>query len=149
MSKTNPFPGRTAPSARRTRQDETRASHRLEHQHDQPEAEANRQETQERQDRVNEHPFELRHEVKRLNTRLDSIAETLEKSQMKDMIENYTSPKKRIIANLSAGLARGLGLTLGTALVLGLLGYILSLFVDIPMIGDLISDLKGYVEQSK
>lgn len=98
---------------------------------------------------VQEHPFELRHEVKKLNTRLDKIAATLEKSEMKDMIDNYMNPKKRIIANLSAGLARGLGLTLGTALVLGLLGYILSLFVNIPMIGDFISELQGYVEQSK
>ncbi|MUG66964.1 hypothetical protein CHH75_16570 [Paenibacillus sp. 7541] len=87
--------------------------------------------------------------MRRLNTRLDSIAETLEKSQMKDMIENYMNPKKRIIANLTAGLARGLGLTLGTALVLGLLGYFLSLFVDMPMIGDFISDLQGYVQQSR
>lgn len=98
---------------------------------------------------VQEHPFELRHEVRKLNTRLDKIAATLEKSEMKDMIDNYMNPKKRIIANLSAGLARGLGLTVGTALVLALLGYILSFFVNVPMIGDFISDLQGYVEQSK
>lgn len=100
-------------------------------------------------DEVQEHPFELRHEVKKLNTRLDKIAATLEKSEMKDMIDNYMNPKKRIIANLTAGLARGLGLTLGTALVLGLLGYILSFFVNVPMIGDFISNLQGYIEQSK
>ncbi|MFH0070924.1 hypothetical protein [Peribacillus sp. NPDC056705] len=35
---------------------------------------------------VQEHPFELRHEVKKLNTRLDQIANTLEKSEMKDLI---------------------------------------------------------------
>lgn len=100
-------------------------------------------------DDVQEHPFELRHEVKKLNTRLDKIAATLEKSEMKDMIDHYMNPKKRIIANLTAGLSRGLGLTLGTALVLGLLGYILSFFVNVPMIGDFISDLQGYIDQSK
>jgi len=98
---------------------------------------------------VQEHPFELRHEVKKLNSRLDKIAETLEKSEMKDMIDNYMNPKKRIVANLTAGLARGLGLTLGTALVLGLLGYILSFFVNVPMIGDFIADLQGYVEKAR
>ncbi|MPY19661.1 hypothetical protein F3P21_22785 [Paenibacillus glucanolyticus] len=87
--------------------------------------------------------------MKKLNTRLDKIAATLEKSEMKDMIDNYMNPKKRIIANLTAGLSRGLGLTLGTALVLGLLGYILSFFVNVPMIGDFISDLQGYIDQSK
>lgn len=98
---------------------------------------------------VQEHPFELRHEVKKLNSRLDKIAGTLEKSEMKDLIDNYMNPKKRIIANLTAGLARGLGLTLGTALVLGLLGYILSFFVNVPMIGDFIADLQGYVDQAR
>lgn len=43
---------------------------------------------------VDEHPFELRHEVKRLNARLDKIADSLEKSEFKDILENYTDPKK-------------------------------------------------------
>lgn len=112
-------------------------------------SESSRERYSKEADEVQEHPFELRHEVKKLNTRLDKIAATLEKSEMKDMIDNYMNPKKRIIANLTAGLARGLGLTLGTALVLGLLGYILSFFVNVPMIGDFISNLQGYIEQSK
>ncbi|MFH0070925.1 DUF5665 domain-containing protein [Peribacillus sp. NPDC056705] len=48
-----------------------------------------------------------------------------------------------------AGLSRGLGLTVGTAIVLGLLGYILSYFVNVPMIGDFISNLLGYINQSQ
>lgn len=40
-----------------------------------------------------EHPFELRHEVKRLNSRLDSISHLLEKAEFKDIIENYADPK--------------------------------------------------------
>ncbi|GAB6927223.1 hypothetical protein JCM10914A_12060 [Paenibacillus sp. JCM 10914] len=98
---------------------------------------------------IQEHPFELRHEVKKLNTRLDQIANTLEKSEMKDLIDHYMNPKKRIVANLVAGLSRGLGLTVGTAIVLGLLGYILSYFVNVPMIGDFISNLLGYINQSQ
>ncbi|MFD1903999.1 DUF5665 domain-containing protein [Paenibacillus rhizoplanae] len=68
---------------------------------------------------VDEHPFELRHEVKRLNARLDKIADSLEKSEFKDILENYTDPKKRIITNLMAGISRGLGLSLGTFVILG------------------------------
>ncbi len=71
---------------------------------------------------MKEHPFELRHEVKRLNTRLDKIADTLEKAEFLDLIENYTNPRKRVISNFIAGLSRGLGLTVGTAIVLALLG---------------------------
>ncbi|WP_245640161.1 DUF5665 domain-containing protein [Paenibacillus dakarensis] len=98
---------------------------------------------------VDEHPFELRHEVKRLNTRLDKIADSLEKADFKDIVENYMNPKKRMITNFTAGLSRGLGMTIGTFVVLGLLGYILSLFVDMPLIGDYIAELQGYIDKSK
>ncbi|KQY93018.1 hypothetical protein ASD24_21785 [Paenibacillus sp. Root52] len=98
---------------------------------------------------TSEHPFELRHEVKKLNTRLDQIADSLEKAQIKDIIENYTNPKKRIITNFTAGMARGLGLTVGTFVVLGLLGYLLSQFVNMPIVGQYIADLLGYIEDYK
>lgn len=98
---------------------------------------------------VEEHPFELRHEVKRLNTRLDKIADSLERSDFKDIVENYMNPKKRMITNFTAGLSRGLGMTVGTFVVLGLLGYILSLFVDLPLIGNYIAELQGYIDRSK
>ncbi|WP_025690015.1 DUF5665 domain-containing protein [Paenibacillus zanthoxyli] len=95
---------------------------------------------------VNDHPFELRHEVKRLNTRLDQIAELLEKSEIKDILENYTDPKKRIITNLMAGISRGLGLSLGTFIVLGILGYIVSLFINVPVIGEYLAEIKKYID---
>ncbi|AIQ37870.1 hypothetical protein R50345_26650 [Paenibacillus sp. FSL R5-0345] len=95
---------------------------------------------------IDEHPFELRHEVKRLNHRLDKIAESLEKSEFKDILENYSDPKKRIITNLMAGISRGLGLSLGTFVVLGVLGYILSLFLDVPVIGEYLGEIKKYID---
>ncbi|MDN4068113.1 DUF5665 domain-containing protein [Paenibacillus sp. FSL R5-0407] len=93
-----------------------------------------------------EHPFELRHEVKRLNGRLDNIADMLEKADFKDILENYTNPKKRILTNFMAGLSRGLGLSVGTFVILGLLGWVLSLFVDLPMVGDYIKNLQDYIK---
>ncbi|OKP67932.1 hypothetical protein A3842_27700 [Paenibacillus sp. P3E] len=95
---------------------------------------------------VEEHPFELRHEVKRLNARLDKIADSLEKLEFKDILENYTDPKKRIITNLMAGISRGLGLSLGTFVILGLLGYILSLFLNVPVIGEYLGEIKKYID---
>ncbi|MCL6604541.1 MAG: DUF5665 domain-containing protein [Paenibacillus sp.] len=95
---------------------------------------------------VEEHPFELRHEVKRLNARLDKIADSLEKSEFKDILENYTDPKKRILTNLMAGISRGLGLTLGTFVILGILGYILSLFINVPVIGEYLGEIKKYID---
>ncbi|MDP4098079.1 DUF5665 domain-containing protein [Paenibacillus sp. P96] len=100
---------------------------------------------------VDEHPFELRHEVKRLNTRLDQLADTLEKSQFRDIIENYSNPKKRIISNLTAGIARGLGLSLGTILIIALLGWLLSLLVqlNLPGIGSFLAELLKYVDAAR
>ncbi len=95
-----------------------------------------------------EHPFELRHEVKRLNGRLDNIADMLEKADFKDILENYTNPKKRVITNFTAGLSRGLGLSVGTFVILGLLGWVLSLFVDLPMVGDYIKNLQDYIKSN-
>lgn len=102
--------------------------------------------TQTKASEIEEHPFELRHEVKRLNSRLDKIADSLEKSEFKDILENYTDPKKRIITNLMAGVSRGLGLSLGTFIVLGLLGYIISLFLNVPVIGDYLAEIKKYID---
>lgn len=98
---------------------------------------------------TDEHPFELRHEVKRLNGRLDKITDTLQKADFKYIIENYMDTKKRLITNFTAGLARGLGMTVGTVVVLSLLGYILSLFVKMPVIGEYIAELQRYVDQAR
>ncbi|MFD2702738.1 DUF5665 domain-containing protein [Paenibacillus shunpengii] len=100
---------------------------------------------------VNEHPFELRHEVKNLNQRLEGIIQAMESAEFKDILENYTSPKKRILANLTAGIARGLGMSVGTVLVLAILGWVLSLIVDmnLPVIGQYIAELQGYIDASK
>ncbi|MFF2912745.1 DUF5665 domain-containing protein [Paenibacillus sp. NPDC057934] len=95
---------------------------------------------------LEEHPFELRHEVKRLNARLDQIANSLEKAEFKDILENYSNPKKRIVTNLMAGISRGLGLSLGTFVILGLLGYLASLFINVPVIGEYLGEIKKYID---
>lgn len=102
-------------------------------------------------DAIREHPFELRHEVHRLNERLDQLTAALDKAEIKDIIENYSSVKKRILTNFVAGAARGLGLSLGTIVILALLGYLLSLLVsfNLPVIGDYISELLNYVHTSQ
>ncbi|MFY0545217.1 DUF5665 domain-containing protein [Brevibacillus sp. H7] len=84
-------------------------------------------------------------EVRKLNERMDKIALFLEDIRLADVIQNYTAPRKLLWTNFLAGLARGLGLTIGTAIVLGLLGYILKQFLSVPIIGDYIGQLVDYV----
>ncbi|GED32716.1 DUF5665 domain-containing protein [Brevibacillus centrosporus] len=88
-------------------------------------------------------------EVRKLNERMDKIAMFLEDIRLADIVQNYTAPRKLLWINFLAGLARGLGLTLGTAIVLALLGSLLSQFLSIPIIGDYIKDLVDYVQSYK
>ncbi|MCM3786354.1 DUF5665 domain-containing protein [Neobacillus mesonae] len=106
---------------------------------------------QQKTEDIHEHPFELRHEVKNLNQRLEEITKAMESAEFKDILENYTSPKKRIIANITAGIARGLGMSVGTVVVLALIGWILSFIVDmnLPGIGKYIAELQGYIDANK
>lgn len=85
-------------------------------------------------------------EVRKLNERLDKIAMFLEDIRLADVIQNYTAPRKLLWTNFLAGLARGLGLTIGTAIVLALFGSLLSQFLSIPIIGDYIRQIVDYVE---
>ncbi|MED1951631.1 MULTISPECIES: DUF5665 domain-containing protein [Brevibacillus] len=88
-------------------------------------------------------------EVRKLNERMDKIAMFLEDIRLADIVQNYTAPRKLLWINFLAGLARGLGLTIGTAIVLALLGSLLSQFLSIPIIGDYIKDLVDYVQSYK
>jgi hypothetical protein len=84
-------------------------------------------------------------QVRKLNERMDKIAMFLEDIRLADVIQNYTAPRKLLWINFLAGLARGLGLTIGTAIVLALLGSVLSNFLSVPIIGDYIRQLVDYV----
>lgn len=85
-------------------------------------------------------------EVRKLNERMDKIALFLEDIRLADVFQNYTAPRKLLWINFLAGLARGLGLTIGTAIVLAILGSILKEFISIPIIGDYIRELIQYVQ---
>ncbi len=85
-------------------------------------------------------------EVRKLNERMDKIAMFMEDIRLADIVQNYTAPRKLLWINFLAGLARGLGLTIGTAIVLALLGSLLTQFLSIPIIGDYIKELVDYVQ---
>lgn len=84
-------------------------------------------------------------EVRKLNERMDKVALFLEDIRLADVIQNYTTPSRLLLTNFLAGLARGLGLTIGTAIVLTLLGWIAGKFLSVPFIGDYVRDIMNYV----
>ncbi|MDN9012229.1 DUF5665 domain-containing protein [Brevibacillus laterosporus] len=85
-------------------------------------------------------------QVRQLNATLHKIGLYLEDIRLADIVLNYTTPRRLIWTNFVAGLARGLGLTIGTAIVLALLGSLLSKFLSIPIIGDYIREIIAYVQ---
>lgn len=84
--------------------------------------------------------------VDKLNNRLDRIGIALEKARINDILLNYTNPHRVFWINVLVGIGRGLGLTLGTVIVLSLLGLVFQQFVDLPLIGEWISDLMKYID---
>ena len=49
--------------------------------------------------------------------------------------------------NFRAGVAKGVGVTVGMTFILGILVGILTMLVDLPLIGDYFTDAKQYVTE--
>lgn len=85
--------------------------------------------------------------VEQLDDKLDRIGIALERAKINDILLNYTNPHRVFWINILVGIGRGLGLTIGTVIILSLLGFILQQFVDLPLIGEWISDVLKYVDR--
>ncbi|MCD8509241.1 MAG: DUF5665 domain-containing protein [Bacillus sp. (in: Bacteria)] len=83
--------------------------------------------------------------AERLDKRLERISWAIEKAKVRDILLNYTNPTRVFFINILVGIGRGLGLTIGTVIVLSLLGLILKQFVDVPLVGEWINRLLEYV----
>ncbi len=92
---------------------------------------------------------ELEASLKKLTAmerRLERWAILLEKIKIDDLLHNYANPKRLIWVNILSGLARGLGLTIGTALIIAILGYVLNQFISLPIIGEYIANLIDVIQ---
>ncbi|WCK53687.1 DUF5665 domain-containing protein [Aneurinibacillus sp. Ricciae_BoGa-3] len=89
------------------------------------------------------------HVESRYKERLNWLSARTEKSRITDFIENYQNPKRVIWINILAGVSRGVGLTIGTALIIALVVYVLSLFVSMPLVGKYIAQLLDWVNAFK
>lgn len=78
--------------------------------------------------------------------RVDRWAILFQKIQLDDFIYNYTRPLRLITLNLIAGIARGLGFTLGTTILIALIVLLLRNFVTFPIIGEYIAKLIDIID---
>lgn len=86
-------------------------------------------------------------QVNRLEVQMKKVEEMLSQSHLRDIAYHFSNRREVIKVNLLAGLARGIGLTVGTALFLAFLFYLLSNIVTLPYVGEHIAELLDVIEQ--
>lgn len=92
---------------------------------------------------------QLKHLIRELdevNKLYKTLAAQLQNMQLFELLQRIAHPKRIIWMNLIAGISRGIGLTVGTALLLTLAGIVLGRFISLPLIGEYIANLLDIVE---
>ena len=69
--------------------------------------------------------------------------------ELQDYIRFAANPWKAFFFNFLRGTAYGLGLVLGTAVVLSLVLYIANFFIDYPVIGEWLKHVGEYISTKK
>ena len=88
-------------------------------------------------------------ENERFEKLLDKLEDMTTNGRLKDMAYHFTNKKEVIKVNFLAGMARGVGLTIGTAIFIALLVFILSQMLSLPVIGEWIANVLEVVDQHR
>lgn len=75
------------------------------------------------------------------------MLKAFEAAGLVDYLEYIQSGKRIMAANFKAGVARGLGVTVGMSLVLGIVAWVLTLLVDLPVIGEYAGQVEDYMNE--
>ncbi|OPJ56890.1 DUF5665 domain-containing protein [Alkalithermobacter paradoxus] len=81
-----------------------------------------------------------------LEKKIEELSWIIEKSRIRDYADLVSNPKRLIVINLVAGLARGLGTAIGLTVLAAVLFYILRSWVNLPLIGEFIARLLDIIE---
>ena len=73
------------------------------------------------------------------------LLKAFEAAGLIEYMEYLQSGRRIMMTNFRAGIAKGLGLTLGMSLVLGIFAWILTLLVDLPLIGEYAAKVENYM----
>ena len=87
---------------------------------------------------------------KKINKKIDSINEKLEKSRIIEMSYLIGNKKEIIKRNLLAGIFRGVGIGVGITIISAILIIVLQKLIklNIPAIGDYITDIVTIVQKN-
>ncbi len=88
---------------------------------------------------------------KKLNKKVDNLIESLERSNLEELTYIIGNKKQIFIRNFLAGISRGVGIGIGITIITAILVIILRNLValNIPVIGEYISDIVEIVENSR
>ena len=75
------------------------------------------------------------------------LVKVFEAAGVVDFLEYLQSGKRIMWINFRAGVAKGVGVTVGMTFILGILAWVLTMLVDLPLIGDYFTDAKQYVTE--
>ena len=73
------------------------------------------------------------------------IVELFEAAVVVEYLEYLQSGKRIMWVNFRAGVAKGLGLTVGLAVVLGVAVWVLTMLVDLPLVGEYFANAEQYL----
>ena len=87
---------------------------------------------------------------KKIDKKIDEINYKLTKSRIMEISYILGNKKEIIKRNFIAGISRGVGIGIGISLISALILYILQkiILLNIPVIGDYISDLVSIVQKN-
>ena len=75
------------------------------------------------------------------------LTKVLVAADVVDFIEYLQSGKRVMWLNFKAGIAKGLGVTLGMTVVVGIIVWVLTMLVDLPLVGEYFEEAQTYVTE--
>jgi len=75
------------------------------------------------------------------------LVKVFEAAGVVDYLEYLQSGKRIMWVNFKAGIARGFGITVGMTLVVAAFIWILTMLVDLPLVGEYFASAKQYVNE--
>ena len=75
------------------------------------------------------------------------IIKTFEAAGVVDYLEYLKSGKRVFWVNFKAGIAKGLGVTVGMTVVLGIVVWILTMLINLPIVGEYFAEAKDHITE--
>lgn len=90
-------------------------------------------------------------EKRKLSKKIDELSEVMNKANLIEIAYILGNRKEIIMRNIWAGIARGVGIGLGVTIITAIIVILLQKIVklNIPIIGEYISDIVDIVQQKK